>query len=155
VRSFAKSGRNHARGDSGLTGRRTMTFRTTTALAFLAAGLFLSGAARADTPITLEAKLAQPVMKTGEKQQNYLRIGLNGCEPKRNDNRTPVNVAFVIDRSGSMQGARIVQAREAAIMALNRLDANDIASVVIFDDKVDLLVPARPVDDRASFIERI
>src|SRR5262245_31072217 len=116
-----------------------MTFRTTTAVA-IAAGLFLStSAAPADTPITLEAKLAQPVMKTGEKQQNYLRIGLNGCEPKRSDNRTPVNVAFVIDRSGSMQGARIVQAREAAIMALNRLDANDIASVVIFDDKVDLL----------------
>ncbi len=88
-------------------------------------------------------------MRAGEKQKNYLRIALNGCEPERSDDRTPVNVAFVIDRSGSMEGARIAQAREAAIMAVNRLDQNDIASVVIFDDKVDVLVPAQPVTDRA------
>ena len=57
-------------------------------------------------------------MKPGAKQQNYLLIALNGCEPKRSDNRNPVNVAFVIDRSGSMSGQRIAQAREAAILAL-------------------------------------
>jgi len=133
-----------------------MTFRISAALSIIAAGLLLPvAAARADKPITLEARLAQPVMKTGETQKNFLRIGLNGCEPKRSDSRNPVNVAFVIDRSGSMSGDRIAQAREAAILAINRLDANDVASVVIFDDKVDILIPAQPVTDRAPFIERI
>src|SRR5215510_12151401 len=131
-----------------------MTFRISAALSIIAAGLLLPvAAARADKPITLEARLAQPVMKTGETQKNFLRIGLNGCEPKRSDSRNPVNVAFVIDRSGSMSGDRIAQAREAAILAVNRLDANDVASVVIFDDKVDVLIPAQPVTDRAPFIE--
>jgi Ca-activated chloride channel family protein len=117
----------------------------------LISGLLLSASAtRADAPMKLEARLAQPVMKDGEKQQNYLRIALNGCKPNRTD-RTPVNVAFVIDRSGSMQGPRIAQAREAAIMAINRLDQNDIASVVIFDDKIDVLVPARTVTDPTEF----
>jgi len=88
-----------------------MTFRISAAASILAAGLVLPAAARADKPVTLEAKLAQPVMKSGEKQQNFLRIGLNGCEPKRSQDRNPVNVAFVIDRSGSMAGDRIVQAR--------------------------------------------
>ncbi len=69
--------------------------------------------------------------------------------------RTPVNVAFVIDRSGSMQGARIAQAREAAAAAIRRLDKNDTASVVIFDDKIDILVQSQPVDDHAAFIDRI
>ena len=41
----------------------------------------------------LDARLANPVMKAGSKQQNYLRVALNGCEPKRSDNRNPVNVA--------------------------------------------------------------
>src|SRR5262245_15064286 len=121
----------------------------------LPAALLPFAAAAADKPVTLETRLAQPVMKTGETQKNYLRVALNGCEPKRSNDRTPVNVAFVIDRSGSMGGARLAQVLAAAIMAVNRLDQNDIASVVIFDDKVDILIPSQPVSDRAMFADRI
>src|SRR5262245_38724347 len=138
-------------------GRRTMLHRTVAALfaISLPATLLPFAAAAADKPVTLEARLAQPVMKHGETQKNYLRVALNGCEPKRSNDRTPVNVAFVIDRSGSMAGARIAQAREAAIMAVNRLDQNDVASVVIFDDKVDVLIPSQPVSDRSMFANGI
>ena len=111
--------------------------------------------ARAEEPIKLEARLAQPVMKSGEGSKNYLRIALQGCKPEPSQTRTPVNVAFVIDRSGSMQGARIAQAREAAIMAINRLLPTDIASVVIFDNVVDVLVPAQPVTDPAHFTDLV
>jgi Ca-activated chloride channel homolog len=131
-----------------------MPYRTVAALSIIAV-LLPAAAAAADKPVALEARLAQPVMKAGETQKNYLRVALNGCEPKRSTDRTPVNVAFVIDRSGSMSGARIAQAREAAIMAVNRLDQNDIASVVIFDDKVDVLIPSQPVNDRALFANGI
>src|SRR5262245_17338279 len=134
--------------------RQAMPYRTVAALSIIAV-LLPAAAAAADKPVALEAKLAQPVMKTGEIQKNYLRVALNGCEPKRSNERTPVNVAFVIDRSGSMTGARIAQAREAAIMAVNRLDQNDIASVVIFDDRIDVLIPAQPVSDRAMFTNSI
>src|SRR5206468_8035169 len=131
-----------------------MPYRTVAALSFFAI-LLPAAAAAADKPVALEAKLAQPVMKAGETQKNYLRVALNGCEPKRSTERTPVNVSFVIDRSGSMTGARIAQAREAAVMAVNRLDQNDIASVVIFDDRVDVLIPAQPVNDRGMFANGI
>jgi Ca-activated chloride channel family protein len=110
--------------------------------------------ARADRLMALETRLAQPVMKSGAQQRNFLRIALNGCEREKTD-RTPVNVAFVIDRSGSMQGFRIAQAREAAVTAVKRLDRNDIASVVIFDNQIDVLVPAQPVVDHAAFTDRI
>jgi Ca-activated chloride channel homolog len=109
--------------------------------------LFAASAAQAGEPIRLETRLANPVMKGGEASKNYLRIGLQGCKPEPSDNRTPVNISFVIDRSGSMHGPRIAQAREAAIMAINRLQPTDIASVVIFDDRVDVLVPAQHVTD--------
>lgn len=133
-----------------------MLMRTAAGYALAFAGfLFSANAFAADKPITLEARLAQPVMKAGEKQRNYLRIALNGCKPERTTNRTPVNVSFVIDRSGSMNGLRIEQAREAAIMAINRLEPNDIASVVIFDDRVEVLVPAQKVTDRKYFTDRI
>lgn len=124
-------------------------------VAAVASTLAVAPGARAAEPITLTARLAHPVMKSGERWTNYLRIGLNGCEPERKADRTPVNVAFVIDRSGSMAGERIAQAREAAVMAVKRLNEGDIASVVIFDDKVDVPVPARTVADQGYFIDRI
>src|SRR5690242_13722405 len=124
-------------------------------VAIVTSALAVAWGARAAEPITLTARLAQPVMKTGDHRTNFLRIGLNGCEPQPKADRTPVNVAFVIDRSGSMAGGRIAQARAAAVMAVKRLDPNDIASVVIFDDKIDVPVPARKVADHNYFIDRI
>ena len=122
---------------------------------FVASILLLAMPARATEPMRLAAKLAYPVMQSGERQQNYLRIGLNGCEPQRSTNRTPVNVAFVIDRSGSMDGARIAQARAAAIMAIKRLGPDDIASLVIFDDKVDVILPAQNLTAPDTFVDEI
>jgi Ca-activated chloride channel family protein len=120
----------------------------------LAVVLASSSSSHAEKPMTVEARLAASVMQGGKTQRNYLRVGLTGCERPPNE-RTPVNVAFVIDRSGSMEGTRIVQAREAAIAAVRRLDKNDIASVVIFDDRIDMLVPPQPVSDHAAFADRI
>jgi Ca-activated chloride channel family protein len=121
----------------------------------IVAGLVLAASfAHADKPLLLDARLAQPVMKGDETQRNYLKVAVSGCERQKTD-RTPVNVAIVIDRSGSMQGLRIAQAREAAVAAVKRLEHNDIASLVIFDDKIDVPVPATPVVDHAAFIDRI
>jgi Ca-activated chloride channel family protein len=117
--------------------------------------LFAAVAAQAGEPIRLETRLANPVMKDGEAQKNYLRIALQGCKPEPSDNRTPVNVSFVIDRSGSMYGPRLAQAREAAIMAINRLQPSDIASVVIFDQSVDVLVPAQHVTDPNQITDQV
>lgn len=124
-------------------------------ICFLASSIFLAAPVQAGEPIRLEARLAQPVMKGGEAQKNYLRIGLQGCKPEPNQNRTPVNISLVIDRSGSMAGERLQQARAAAIMAVNRLLPSDVASVVIFDNSVDVLVAAQKVTNPGMFIDAI
>lgn len=55
--------------------------------------------------------------------------------------RPPLNISFVIDRSGSMSGI-IESAKQAVIHALGQLLPTDTVSVVTYDDKVEVLVPA-------------
>jgi Ca-activated chloride channel homolog len=70
----------------------------------------------------------------------------------------PVNLGLVLDRSGSMAGAKIQNLREAVKLVLARLSPQDLVSIVLFDDNVDTLLPSQPVGDLArmqSMIERI
>ena len=71
------------------------------------------------------------------------------------------DVTIVLDRSGSMAGVPIAQARQAAIDVVKRLGARDRVNVIAFDDEVDPLFDA-PRDagpaTRAraiTFIERL
>lgn len=77
-----------------------MSYRTFAAFALALGAAFASPAANAGQTLTLDARLARPVMKNGVAARNYLRIGLGGCRPEPAQGRTPVNVALVIDRSG-------------------------------------------------------
>ncbi len=84
-----------------------------------------------------------------------LQVGLNTGFIKNMDNIPPVNVCLVIDRSGSMQGDRIEKAREAAVEFVKRLREKDIVSVVLFDDQIDVLLPAQHATDKAKLIAAI
>src|SRR4051812_40765907 len=54
--------------------------------------------------------------------------------------RPPANIALVLDRSGSMDGEKIVLARQAAEQALRLLRPDDRFAVVIYDTQVEVLV---------------
>jgi Ca-activated chloride channel family protein len=71
----------------------------------------------------------------------------------------PREVVFIIDTSGSMQGASLRQAQAALRQGLGFLDAHDRLNIVRFDSKAELLfaasVPAVPfyLDHAARFID--
>jgi Ca-activated chloride channel family protein len=69
--------------------------------------------------------------------------------------RMPVNVSFVLDRSGSMKGEKIERVRRATSLALDLLGPQDIVSVVIFDHRTEVLIPAGPVHNREDLQQRI
>lgn len=56
--------------------------------------------------------------------------------------RLPLNIAVVIDRSGSMEGAKMRYAKEAAKTIIDKLDAEDFVSVVMYDHEVTLIQPS-------------
>lgn len=108
-----------------------------------------------DAPISVDARLDRGLFKAGETQRIYLRIGVTGHRPPKASDRPPMNVALVIDRSGSMQGPRIEAARKAAMAAVERLSPRDIVSVVSYDDRVEVEVPATRATNLSSIKNKI
>ena len=122
--------------------------RAPAALLFLGL-LYLPAGEAGGEQIRLDVALDTPVMLAGSEgafQRAYLRVALTGFELDER-RRTPVNVAIVLDRSGSMQGAKLAEARNAAIMAVRRLRGEDIVSVITYDSTVNVLMPATRLSD--------
>jgi len=70
----------------------------------------------------------------------YALVSFTAPEAPRREERPPVNVAFVLDRSGSMGGQKIRLAREAVNQALRLLRPEDRFALVVYDDQVDVVV---------------
>lgn len=104
--------------------------------------------------IKLRTELGQSSYFGEKGQKTYLRIDLEGIRREETE-RTPVNIAIVIDKSGSMNGNKLAQAKEAAIMAVERLGQDDYVSIITYSSKVDVLMPSTRVTNTTEFRHRI
>ena len=66
--------------------------------------------------------------------------------------RPPLNLALVIDRSGSMSGRKLSYARKAARFLAGELTGRDHLAIVSFDEEVAVNVASRPAGDPQPFI---
>ena len=133
----------------------TIAFKSTVKKLLGATALTLFGGALSASPVfaktvQLRAELASPVIEAGRKQTTFLKVGLTGFKLEDASERTPANIAIVLDKSGSMQGEKLRNAKEAARMAVSLLNDNDIISIISYDSTVNVLVPATKVSDKAS-----
>jgi Ca-activated chloride channel family protein len=104
--------------------------------------------------IKLDTALATSVLLAEQKQNVYLRVSLTGLAFKE-QKRVPINVALVIDKSGSMQGEKISNAKKAAIMAVEHLRPYDIISVITYDHQAEILLPATKASNKDMIIREI
>jgi Ca-activated chloride channel family protein len=114
---------------------------------FMAVSLLLC-AALFGQELEFTSILEQPVLESGETQRTYIKVGIKGYETDGSIDRPPVNVAIVLDRSGSMSGDKIRQAKEAAKYAVDLLGPQDILSIITYESTVDVLMPATRVADK-------
>jgi Ca-activated chloride channel family protein len=106
---------------------------------------------------TLHLKLEpdREFLLSGSPQEVVVKIDLTAAGHTKKLKRTPLNLAVVLDRSGSMAGAKIEQARQAAMGLVDQLAPGDLFSLIAFSDHAEVLVPAQELADKEAVKSRI
>ena len=91
----------------------------------------------------------------GEPEQViYVLVDLMAAESDA-AKRPPLNVCLVLDTSTSMAGARLGQVVKAATRFLEQIGEQDLVSVVAFNDRAEVVIPARRGQDVGRLLSRI
>ncbi len=102
--------------------------------------LSLAGVAFASA-VVLEVDADTPVLERNATHPIVVRALLKPGITPRDGSRSPLAVAVVLDKSGSMASDRKMEnARTGALEALGILGARDIATVVVYDNDARVLV---------------
>jgi Ca-activated chloride channel family protein len=82
-------------------------------------------------------------------REAVLQVGFTtGLANDRRELR-PLNLALVIDKSGSMADAdKISRVKEALLTLVSQLRESDTLSIVVFDSEAQVLLPARTIGDK-------
>lgn len=84
------------------------------------------------------------LIRAGARSTRHAVISIVAPPAPERAEREPVNLAIVLDRSGSMGGQKFVLARRAVEQALAQLQPRDTFALVVYDNDVDLLAPCGP-----------
>src|SRR5512140_2270238 len=90
--------------------------------------------------MTLSIRTDRQLIRAAARSNRYVLLTFTAPQAPRRVNRRPVNVAFVLDRSGSMSGEnKFPLARQAVEQSLRMLRPEDRFSLVVYDNAVDVL----------------
>ncbi len=67
--------------------------------------------------------------------------------------KTNLNLALVIDRSGSMSGEKLETAKNSCIEIFKRLKNEDFLTIIVYDDEAEVII--NPLTKREDVIEKI
>jgi Ca-activated chloride channel family protein len=94
-----------------------------------------------DGTVSMTVALSNSNLLMPGKGRVHLAVDLRATS-KAPSKRLPMNVALVIDRSGSMRGDKIQNAREAARHFVKQLKDNDRIAIISYSDDVRVDLPA-------------
>jgi Ca-activated chloride channel homolog len=69
--------------------------------------------------------------------------------------KLPLNLCLVVDRSSSMRGERLAQVKEAAGRLIDQLGQDDYFSLVVFNDRAEVVAAAQRVTNKADLKQAV
>lgn len=91
--------------------------------------------------MALKVSTDRRLIRAGSRSIRYLTVGYTAAAATRRTERRPLDIAIVIDKSGSMAGSKLELAKVAARRAVELLGPSDYVSLVAYDDNVEVLAP--------------
>lgn len=99
--------------------------------------------------IAMQGALGNRFVRAGEQSEIVARLHID-ASAVRGGHRPPINLAVVIDTSGSMEGAPISDARAATRALLSQLQNGDRLAVVAFSSSSEVLLPSTVIDGHST-----
>lgn len=97
--------------------------------------------------MTLHVNTDRQFIRHGVHSTRYLRVSFQAPEAPAHRERLPLDLALVIDKSGSMSGGKLELAKLAARKCVDLLGHRDHVALVAYDTEVELLAPGALLDD--------
>lgn len=91
--------------------------------------------------LSFESKLNNHYWYAAANDEVYVLLKAEAKRLQEQGN-TPINIALVLDRSGSMEGAKLKYVKEASYFVIDQLYSDDILSIIAYDDRVQTISPA-------------
>ena len=105
--------------------------------------------------VSVSSAISHPRVLAGERREVYLHVGLRAAELP-DAPRLGMNLALVIDRSGSMASEdKLRFAKSAAEQLVSRLRPDDRLAIVAYDDEIRTVVPSTPAGEQSVFLAAI
>lgn len=96
-----------------------------------------------ESGVKCRVEIDRAILPAGGNQKAVIKVTLDAPPPPQKSKRPAVNLAIVLDRSGSMAGGKLERAKDAAIEALRHLGPMDMFSVVVYDHNVSTVISAQ------------
>ncbi len=108
-----------------------------------------------DSALRIDTLLSQSKLCSAyDEQVTYLLATIRPAGIARGK-RLPLNLGLVIDRSTSMQGARLEHVKQAAHQIIDELHSDDALALVSFNDRAEVLLPSQLGVNRAYAKARV
>ncbi len=98
----------------------------------------------------------RPALLEGYDNETHALLHITTTEGMGQPKRDKVlNLAITSDRSGSINGLPLQEAKKAAVMTVERLSAEDRIAIITYDNEAGVIVPSTFCVDRRFIIDRI
>ncbi len=104
----------------------------------------------AGSTLMVEGRLGHARLARDGRGETFVMLEVRGTDQGSVSARAPVSLSVVVDRSGSMRGARLDNAIRGTLAAIDRLRDGDRVSVVAFDTRPTVIVPPTTIDYRVG-----
>lgn len=100
---------------------------------------------KAGQAVAMDVRWGNDEVSNGQRDA-VLQIGFTTPSVNERTNLRPLNLALVIDKSGSMlDGDKMSRVKESLRVMLDKLRDDDIVSIIVFDTDAEVLFPAQRI----------